>query len=108
MSADAIAAIGAVSTASATDALMPSLAATAPAPSPQGASFVQMISDGIDHVGHQAADADALVKSFIVNDAVPPHRVIYALEQAQLSLQLMLQVRNRVVEGYQEIMRMQL
>ena len=85
---------------------MPSLATTAAAP--QGTSFVQMISDGVDRVGHQATEADALVKSFIVNDQVPPHRVIYALEQAQLSLQLMLQVRNRVVEGYQEIMRMQL
>ncbi len=101
-----LAAIGAVTAADAADALMPSLGA-APA-APQGASFVQVISDGVDRVGQQAADADALVKSFIVNDAVPPHRVIYALEQAQLSLQLMLQVRNRVVEGYQEIMRMQL
>jgi flagellar hook-basal body complex protein FliE len=106
MSAGAIEAIGAVGAPNVTDALTPSPAATSAAP--QGASFMQMISDGIDHVGHQAADADALVKSFIVNDAVPPHRVIYALEQAQLSLQLMLQVRNRVVEGYQEIMRMQL
>lgn len=106
MSADIIAAIGAVSASGPSEALMPSLAANASAP--QGASFVQMISDGVDRVGHQAADADALVKSFIVNDQVPPHRVIYALEQAQLSLQLMLQVRNRVVEGYQEIMRMQL
>lgn len=106
MSADALAAIGAVTATDASNALMPSLA-QAPA-APQGTSFVQLISDGIDHVGQQAADADSLVRSFIVNDAVPPHRVIYALEQAQLSLQLMLQVRNRVVEGYQEIMRMQL
>ena len=104
MSADAIAAISAMTGSQAPDALMPSLAAAAP----QGTSFVQMISDGVDRVGQQSADADALVKSFIVNDSVPPHRVIYALEQAQLSLQLMLQIRNRVVEGYQEIMRMQL
>ena len=106
MSTNPLAAIGAVTAADASDALMPSLV-QAPA-APQGASFVQMISDGVDRVGQQAADADALVKSFIVNDSVPPHRVMYALEQAQLSLQLMLQVRNRVVEGYQEIMRMQL
>jgi flagellar hook-basal body complex protein FliE len=106
MSANPLAAIGAVTATDASDALMPSIV-QAPA-APHGASFVQMISDGVDRVGQQAADADALVKSFIVNDSVPPHRVMYALEQAQLSLQLMLQVRNRVVEGYQEIMRMQL
>ncbi|WP_443751370.1 flagellar hook-basal body complex protein FliE [Asticcacaulis solisilvae] len=106
MSTNPLAAIGAVTATDATDALMPS-PAQAPS-SVHGPSFVQMISDGVDRVGHQSAEADSLVKSFIVNDSVPPHRVIYALEQAQLSLQLMLQVRNRVVEGYQEIMRMQL
>jgi flagellar hook-basal body complex protein FliE len=34
--------------------------------------------------------------------------VTFALEQARLSLELMLQVRSRLVEGYQQIMGMQL
>lgn len=35
------------------------------------------------------------------------HHVMLALEDAKLSLQMALQVRNKVVEGYQEILRMQ-
>jgi flagellar hook-basal body complex protein FliE len=34
--------------------------------------------------------------------------VFYALEQSSMSLQMMMAVRNRLVEGFQEIMRMQL
>ncbi len=49
-----------------------------------------------------------MVKAFVLNDSIPPHRVIYALEQSQMALQMMLQVRNRLVEDYQDIMRMQL
>ena len=52
--------------------------------------------------------ADAMAQAFVLNDSIPPHQVIFALEQSQLALQMMLQVRNRLVEGYQDIMRMQL
>jgi flagellar hook-basal body complex protein FliE len=105
MSGHPVAAIGAVT--GVTDnqvALPPATQATA---APR-TSFAQMISDGIDTVNQRAADADAQVKAFILDDSIPPHRVIYALEKSQMSLQMMLQVRNRLVEDYQDIMRMQL
>ena len=73
-----------------------------------GVSFAELFSDGIDRVSEKANAADALVKSFVLDDTIPPHQVMFALEQSHLSLQLMLQVRNRLVEGYQEIMRTQL
>jgi flagellar hook-basal body complex protein FliE len=106
VTAHPIAPIGGVTEATAPDMLTPSTTQATGAPT--RATFFQMISDGLDKVNQKAVDADAQVKAFILDDAMPPHRVIYALEQSQMSLQLMLQVRNRVVEGYQEIMRMQL
>jgi len=111
MSTHPVAAIAATHAVTEPDALMPALTqATGPskAGAPTHTSFLQMISDGLDKVGQKAADADAQVKAFILDDSMPPHRVIYALEQSQMSLQMMLQVRNKVVEDYQDIMRMQL
>jgi flagellar hook-basal body complex protein FliE len=76
--------------------------------SPHGTSFAQMIMGGIDHASQQAAQADAKIAAFAVDDTIPPHEVIFAIEQARHSLEMMLQVRSRLVEGFQEIMRMQL
>ena len=53
-------------------------------------------------------DADQAVTAFALDDSIPLHQVTYALEQSRLAFELMLQVRARLVEGYQEIMRMQL
>lgn len=75
---------------------------------PTGLSFSQMLANGVEAVDQRVVDADSLAAAFAVNDSVPLHRVTYALEQARLSLELMLQVRTRLVEAYQEVSRMQL
>lgn|GEM_PF-1545205 len=106
MSAHPVAAIAAITASNASEAVSP-VAAIPPQATGQ-ISFSQLIFDGVDTVSQKAVDADTAVKAFILNDEIPPHRVMYALEQSQLSLQMMLQVRNRLVEGFQEIMRMQL
>ena len=82
----------------------------APAAGPPASSqgFGQLLLDGIGKVDHKIASADALAAAFAVDDSIPVHQVTFALEQARLSLELMLQVRGRLVEGYQQIMGMQL
>ena len=105
MTTHPVEAIGAITAAVRPEALAPKLMANA---SQATVPFAQLFFDGVDKVSQKAADADAIVQSFILDDSIAPHRVMYALEQSQLSLQIMLQVRNRLVEGYQEIMRMQL
>jgi flagellar hook-basal body complex protein FliE len=71
-------------------------------------SFSQMIQAGIDNVNAKVAAADQAVRSFVLDDSIPVHQVSFALEQARLSLELMTQVRGRLVEGYQQLMQMQL
>ena len=74
----------------------------------QAMSFSQMLLQGVDAANQKVIDANQAVRAFTLDDSVPVHQVTFALSQAQLSMQLMLQVRNRMVEGYQQIMNMQL
>lgn len=73
------------------------------------ASFSDLIARGVDHVEQRVDAADDLVRRFALDgDAVPIHEVTIALERARLAVELMTQVRMRVVEAYREIMSMQL
>jgi flagellar hook-basal body complex protein FliE len=74
----------------------------------QATSFSQMLLQGVDAANQKVIDANQAVRAFTLDDSVPVHQVTFALSQAQLSMQLMLQVRNRAVEGYQQLMNMQL
>jgi flagellar hook-basal body complex protein FliE len=75
---------------------------------PVNVSFSEMLLNGVSGVDRKVQDADAMAKAFALDDSVPLHQVTFALEQARLSMELMLQVRSHLVEGYQELMRMQL
>ena len=70
-------------------------------------SFDEMLKAGIQATDTKVAEADRLVQAFALDDSIPAHQVTFALEEARLSLELMLQVRNRLLEGYQQIMNMQ-
>jgi flagellar hook-basal body complex protein FliE len=78
------------------------------APASGSVSFSKMLMDGLENVNEKQGAADKMVQAFALDDSIPVHQVTYALEQAQLSLQLMLQVRGHLVEGYQQLMNMQL
>lgn len=76
--------------------------------SPASTSFSQTLLNGIDQVNHKLIDADAMAKAFTLDDSIPLHQVTFALEQARLSFELMLQVRSKLIDSYQEFSRMQL
>jgi flagellar hook-basal body complex protein FliE len=75
---------------------------------PQSANFEQLLTGGIEAVDQKLRAADAAAAAFAVDDSIPVHQVMFALEDARLNFELMLQIRSRLVEGYQEILRMQL
>ena len=52
-------------------------------------------------------NADALAMQVATGQPVELHEAIIAMEQADLSLRMAMQVRNKLVEAYQEVMRMQ-
>lgn len=86
-------------------------AATVQAPSmvlPSSGSFAQMLTNGIDGINQKLINADNMVRAFTLDDSIPVHQVTFALDQAKSSMELALQIRARLLEGYQELMNMQL
>jgi flagellar hook-basal body complex protein FliE len=73
----------------------------------QRTTFAAALTDGVDRVGAALAKADAAIVQASIDGSQPPHQVMLAIEEARLSFQFALQVRNRLIEGYQELMRMQ-
>lgn len=71
-------------------------------------SFADFLTQGVGKVNDRLIAADRMVVDFVLNDDVPVHRVTFALEEARMSLEVMLQLRGRLVEGYQQLMNMQL
>jgi flagellar hook-basal body complex protein FliE len=77
-------------------------------PATEGPGFASMVAGGVDTLEQKIHVAEEGVARFATGEDIPPHQVMLALEDARLSLQFALQVRTRLVEGFQELMRMQL
>lgn len=73
-----------------------------------GTSFASLIQSSIANMDAKVAQADELVTRFALDDSVPVHQVTVAIEEARLSVELAMQVRARFVEGYRELMNLQL
>lgn len=72
-------------------------------------SFIDVFQKKLDEVNDSQVNAEIATKSFINgDDNIDIHQVMLASEEAKMSLQLAIQVRNKLVEGYQELNRMQL
>lgn len=77
-------------------------------PSQAGASFESMLKTGFENLESTINGANEMVREFAVDDSIPIHEVTIALEEARMAVELAMQVRTRLVEGYREIMNMQL
>lgn len=80
----------------------------AAAPAPSSGSFASLLADGIKSMEAKVAHADQMVKAFALDDSIPVHQVTYALEEARLSVELAMQVRAKLLDGYRELMNLQL
>lgn len=100
----AVAAISAVPSNAAALASGPQPAVQPSAP----AGFSSLLSNGLASMDAKVAHADHMVSRFALDESVPLHQVTIALEEARLSVEFAMQVRQRFVEGYRELMNMQL
>src|SRR5437773_1533446 len=78
-----------------------------PAASDAAHPFADVLKSSLDEVNKLQENADAAVTALATGDKMSLHDTMIAMEQADLSFRLMMQVRNKIVEAYQEIMRMQ-
>ena len=85
--------------------MMPS--PTAPKQQPAGGpSFGNLLNEAIQQVNDVEKGSQGELQKFLGNES-DLHSVMIALEKADLSFQTMMQVRNKIVQAYQEIMKAQ-
>lgn len=71
-------------------------------------SFFDTLKEKLDEVNEKQIAADVATEAFISGDDIDIHELMLITEEAKMSLQLAVQVRNKLVEAYQEINKMQL
>lgn len=70
-------------------------------------SFGKMLKDAISEVNELTHEADKAVQQQITaGDATDLHSTMIALQKAEVSFQTMMQIRNKILKAYEEIMRM--
>jgi flagellar hook-basal body complex protein FliE len=79
-----------------------------PAAGTVSGEFRDLLSSAITTVNQQQIDAQTAVNQFLNGDSIELHSVALAGQRADLSMDLFLQVRNKVLSAYQEIMKMQM
>lgn len=70
-----------------------------------GTSFGRVLEESVRGVSDMQTEAAERVDAFVRGEDVPLHDVVLAQEEAEIAFRLLLQVRNNLVQAYQEIMR---
>ena len=76
--------------------------------SPSGDSFADMLTQAVSGVDESMKASEQAVQSFIAGETDNVHDVMISMQKAQLSFQMMVEVRNKAIETYNEISRMQI
>ena len=69
--------------------------------------FGAVLEEAMQKVGQFNDAATSSVDNFLSGEGDDLHKTILATQRADLAMELFLQVRNKVVQAYQEVMRMQ-
>jgi flagellar hook-basal body complex protein FliE len=75
------------------------------AAAPGAGAFAESLSKMIENVEETSAEANEAITS-MVDKTGDVHEAMIALQRAEMTLQLTVQVRNKLVQAYQDIMRM--
>lgn len=73
-----------------------------------GSSFSNVLSEAINKVNDSEVNANNKIEALIKGEDVEMHEVMLAMQESVLSLQALIEVRNKAVEAYQEISKLQL
>jgi flagellar hook-basal body complex protein FliE len=69
--------------------------------------FADLLQQSVERLDALENHAEAQVQRLLLGEDVELHQVVLAGERAGLALELAMSVRNKVVDAYQEVMRMQ-
>jgi flagellar hook-basal body complex protein FliE len=74
---------------------------------PAGTSFGDVLGKAVQEVSAKQSAASAAVTGLISGQNISLHQAMISMQEASVSFQLMVEVRNKLLESYQELMRMQ-
>lgn len=70
-------------------------------------SFGTLLKDAIDSVNQSQVVADQATQKLVNGEDIDLHEVMITSQKASITLQTAVEVRNKMIEAYQEVMRMQ-
>jgi flagellar hook-basal body complex protein FliE len=70
-------------------------------------SFTSVLKQSIENLNHSQLQSDVMTEKLARGENVDLHQVMIASQKASITMQATLEVRNKVIEAYQEMMRMQ-
>jgi flagellar hook-basal body complex protein FliE len=70
-------------------------------------TFFDALQRSMEDVNADQVQADSAIKDLIAGKSKNIHETMLAIQKADLSLKTMMQVRNKILEAYKEVMRMQ-
>jgi len=70
-------------------------------------SFSDALKESINKVGELEKEANQQTENLVRMQGQDIHNTMIAIEKADLSFQLMMQIRNKIINAYEEIMRLQ-
>lgn len=73
----------------------------------QEPGFADNLKDAISKVNTMQKTADTKVQELVTGQSSNIHETMIAVEKADIALKLMTQVRNKIIDAYQEVMKMQ-
>ncbi len=71
------------------------------------ADFGDILSDAMKEVNRAQLESNEQIQRMLSGEIQDVHTAMIAVQKADLSFQMMMQVRNKLIDAYQEIMRMQ-
>ena len=80
----------------------------APEVAPGGGSFGELLSRQLNQIEATQNRADQMTQDLITGQTEDLHAVLVAAEEARITLEMSLQIRNKAIEAYKEITNMQL
>ena len=88
--------------------LLPEILSPKVTEKPGNVKFENVLSDFIGSVNKTQNDADKITQNFVTgDDNVEIHDVMIAEEKAKTSLELLMEIRNKTVDMYKELIRME-
>ncbi len=72
-----------------------------------GTGFGDVLKEAISTVNELQKQSDQEIQKLMTGESQDLHTTMIAVQKADLSFQMMMQVRNKIISAYEEIMRMQ-